>query len=151
MRKPVFLWLFALYLTTAAAFGAWQVGALWSGWPVWCLLLPPIALCGTQAFDWWQRGGPIQVLVVMGPAALVLLAAVGLGTAWVTAELMESTRLLRQLPAAVRVVIGAAVGAAVGGLTWHHERSRKPPGCGGSPPSDDKVGPAESVTTPDRG
>jgi hypothetical protein len=151
MRKPVFLWLLALYLTTAAAFGAWQAGALWSGWPVWCLLLPPLALCGYQAVDWWQRGGPVQVLMVMGLVALLLMTAVGLGTAWVTAALVESTRQLRELPPAARAVIGAAVGAAVGGLTWHHERSREPPGCGGSPPLDGGAGPDEPVAAPNRG
>src|SRR5262249_40154752 len=70
MRKPVFWRLFALYLAAAAAFGAWRAGALWSGWPVWCLLLPPLACCGLQALDWWQRGGPVQGPGVMGPGAL---------------------------------------------------------------------------------
>jgi hypothetical protein len=151
MRKPAFFWLFALYLTAAGAFGAWRAGALWSGWPVWCLLLPPVALCGLQSLDWWQRGGPVQVLVFMGPIALVLMGAVGLGTACVTAALVEISLLLRELPPAGRAVIGAAVGAAVGGLTWHYGRSREPPGCSSSTPSDGSVGHAEPAPAPDCG
>jgi hypothetical protein len=151
MRKPFFLYLFTLDLTVAAAFGAWRAGELWSGWPVWCLLLPPLAWWGLQALDWWRRGGPVEVLVVMGLVAFVLLSASGLGIAWVMADLMEESRLLRQFPPAVRALIGAALGVTVGGMTLLYVRSQQavePPQTSGS---DSTVGPVEPDATPDRG
>lgn len=115
MRTPLFMWLFAVYLSAAAAFGAWRAGGLWSGWPVWCLLLPPLAWWGHGALDWWRRGGPVQIPVVIGFVAFVLLGASGFGIAWISAVLMEESRLLQQLPPAVRALIGAVLGATVGG------------------------------------
>jgi hypothetical protein len=141
MRKPLFARLFALYLAAAGALGAWRAGGLWAGWPVWCLLLPPLAWWGFGALDWWRRGGPVRVSVVVGLVAFVLLSAAGLGVAWVVAEWVDNSRTLRQLPPAARALVGAAVGAAVGGVSWLYQRSQKAveQAQAGSP--DDNVGP----------
>jgi hypothetical protein len=133
MNKPLFLWLFTLYLAAAAAFGALRIGELWSGWSVWCLLLPPLVFWAVQALDWWRRGGPVQVLVGVGLVAFVLLCLSGLGIAWVLAVWMENTRLFQQLSPTVRALIGAAIGLAVGGMARRYKLSREavePPQAG---------------------
>jgi hypothetical protein len=146
MRKRFYL-LFTVYLMFAAGFGGWRGRDLWSDWVVWCLLLPPLAWCGLQAIHERQGGGPIEVPVVMGVIAFVTIGASGLGIAWVIAEATEKF----SASPAVRACIGAALGAAVGGLTLLPAKSQKAAELRQESVSESTGGPAESGSATDGG
>jgi hypothetical protein len=139
--------LLILYLTTAAGYGGWRGRDLWSGWGVWCFLLPPVAWAVLTAREWWRSGGPIRVAVVMGGFGVVAVGGAALGFAWVAAE---GTGRWSSDPA-VRAIIGIGLGAACGGLALLHAKSQKAVGPQETSDSASPGGLAEPGAAPDRG
>ncbi len=113
--------LLILYLMAAAGYGGWRGPDLWTGWGVWCLLLPALAWGALTGLQWWRSGGPIQVAVVMSGIGVVGLGAAVLGLVWAIAE---ATGRWSSEPA-VRAIFGLGFGAAGGGLALLHAKSRK--------------------------
>src|SRR5262245_38114124 len=113
--------LLILYLTAAAGYGGWRGPDLWSGWGVWCFLLPPVAWAALTSLRWWRSGGPSRVAVVMSGGAGVGIGASGLGIAWGVAA---ATARWSAEPA-VRAIIGVGLGAAGGGLALLAAKSRQ--------------------------
>jgi hypothetical protein len=139
--------LLVLYVTAAAAYGGWRGRHLWSGWGVWCLLLPPVVAAALTAFAWRRKGGPLGVGVVMGGVSAVGIGGAALGIAWGVAE--ATGRWAGGT--ATNTANGAAFGAAGIGLAWAAQTSReaaKPRELSGS---DGAGGPADPGATPDRG
>src|SRR5262245_53237082 len=123
--------LLILYVTAASGYGGWRGPDLWSGWGVWCFLLPPVAWAAVVSVEWWRSGGPVRVAAVMSGGAGVGIGASALGMAWGVAE---ATARWSAEPA-VRAIIGVGLGAAGGGLAWLYATSRKaaePRGTSGS-------------------
>jgi hypothetical protein len=116
--------LLILYLTIAAGYGGWRGGDVWSGWGIWCLLLPPLAWAVPKAVGDWHRN-PSWLFVKIGLAtcvvAVVAIGGQGLILAWVIAE---ATEKFSAVPA-VRAGIGAALAAAGGGLIWLYAKSQR--------------------------
>jgi hypothetical protein len=116
LRWPLLI----LYLIAAAGYGGWRGPDFWSGWGLWCFLLPPVAWTALTSLEWWRSGGPIRVAVLMSVVAVVGIGASALGIAWGVAE---ATARWSAEPA-VRAVLGVGLGAAGGGLTLLAARSR---------------------------
>src|SRR5262245_17273213 len=77
--------LLMLYLMAAAGYGGWRGPDLWSGWGVWCLLLPPLAWAGLKAVGEWRRNpywGTVQIGLVMTVVAVVAIGGQALLLAW---------------------------------------------------------------------
>jgi hypothetical protein len=118
--------LLLLYLTAAAGYGGWCGPDLWSGWGIWCFLLPPVAWAALLALGEWRRNPmgwtSLKIALVMGGFGVVCLGGSALAVAWVIAE---ATGQWSSRPA-VRAIFGVALGAAAGGLAWLAAQSRKP-------------------------
>jgi hypothetical protein len=142
--------LLALYLTAAAGYGGWRGRDLWSGWGVWCLLLPPLALAaGKTVGEWWRN--PYWFTIKMGLAmtvfAVVFIGGPALLLAWSVAE---GTERWSAVPA-VRAIAGGGLGAAAGGLALLAARSRKVAEPREVSGSESTAGPAEPSAAADRG
>jgi hypothetical protein len=114
--------LLLLYLTAAAAYGGWSGRDLWSGWGVWCLLLPPLAWAALKTVGDWRRN-PYWVFVkiglVMTVFSVVVMGGQALLLAWMVAE---ATARWSAMPA-VRAIAGVGLGAAVGALALAAKRA----------------------------
>jgi hypothetical protein len=119
-------WLFLiLYLTAAAGYGGWRGRDLWSGWGIWCFMLPPFAWAALLALGDWRRNPmgwtSLEIALVLGGFGAVGIAGSALGIAWgigaVTGQWSWGP--------AVRAIFGVGLGAAGGGLALLAARSRK--------------------------
>jgi hypothetical protein len=117
--------LLIVYLTVAAGYGGWRGRDLWSGWGVWCFLLPPVAWAAFVALRDWRRNPmgwtSIKLAFLMGGVALVGIGGSALGIAWMIGE---ATGRWSSEPA-VRATFGVGLGAAAAGLTLLGARSRR--------------------------
>jgi hypothetical protein len=104
-----------VYLTAAAGYGGWRGPDLWSGWGVWCLVLPPLAWAALKAVGDWRRNRywvVIKTGLVMTVVAVVAIGGQALVLAWAVAE---ATGRWSSDPA-VRAVTGVGLGAAAAAL-----------------------------------
>jgi hypothetical protein len=125
-----------LYLAAAAGYGGWRGRELWSGWGVWCLLLPPLVWAGAKAFADWRRNpywSSAKIGVVMTVFAVVVVGGPALFLAWIVGDATE-----RWSPTpAVRVMIGVGMVAVVGGLMlWAKVREKPATPVNGNGPDD---------------
>jgi hypothetical protein len=143
--------LLILFLTAAAGYGGWRGPDLWSGWGVWCLLLPAVAWVALLALADWRRNRmnwtSLKIALVLGGFGVVVMGGGALGAAWVVAE---TTSLLSSEPA-VRAVIGVGLWTAVSGLALLAPKSRKAAEPRETSGSGSTGGLAEPGAPPDRG
>jgi hypothetical protein len=109
--------LLLVYLMVAAGYGGWSGPDLWSGWGVWCLLLPPFVWAALKAVGTWRRN-PYWVSIKIG-LAMTVVAVIAIGgqallLAWVAAE---ATARWSSEPA-VRAITAVGLVAAVAALAW---------------------------------
>jgi hypothetical protein len=107
--------LLLLFWVAAASYGGWRGGDVWSGWGIWCLLLPPLAWGALKTVGEW-RWNPywvfIKIGLVMTAVAVVTIGGQALVLAWLVAE---ATAPLSPEPA-VRALVGGGSVAAAGAL-----------------------------------
>jgi|SRR5262245_28923049 len=119
------LLLLLLYLAAAAGYGGWRGSELWSGWGVWCLLLPPLVWAAAKAFADWRRNrywSSVRLGLAMIVVAVVTVGGPALFLAWLISESSERWSAV----AAVRAMFGVGMVAAVGGLAmWGKTRGAK--------------------------
>jgi hypothetical protein len=119
--------LLILYLTASGGYGGWRGRELWSGWGVWCLLLPPVACAVLIALGDWRRNPmgwtSMKIALMMGGFGAFGLWGCSLVMAW---GIGEATERWSSEPA-VRAICGCGLAAAAGGLAWFTAKSRKPP------------------------
>jgi hypothetical protein len=109
--------LLPLYLMAAAGYGGWSGPDLWSGWGVWCLLLPPFVWAAVKAVGAWRRN-PYWVSIKIG-LAMTVVAVIAIGgqallLAWMAAE---GTARWSSEPV-VRAITAVGLLAAVAALVW---------------------------------
>ena len=117
--------LLIVYLTAAAGFGGWRGPDLWSGWSVWCLLLPPLVWAALKAAGEWRRNPywlSIKIGFVMTVVAVVAIGGQAVILAWVVGE---GTARLSSKPA-VRAIAGVGLLAAVGAMVLANRKFGKP-------------------------
>src|SRR5262245_21423795 len=116
--------LLILYLTAAAAYGGWRGPDLWSGWGVWCLLLPPFAVAAVKTIADGRRNPyavPIAINLLRTILAVVSIGGPAVLLAWLVADATGRW----SVEPIVRAMIGLALGAGGGGLALLAARSRK--------------------------
>src|SRR5262245_47063467 len=83
--------LLILYLTAAAGYGGWRGRDLWSGWGVWCLLLPPVVWVALIALSDLRRNTmgrtTVRMTLVMVGVGIVGIGGSAFGIAWAIGEL----------------------------------------------------------------
>jgi hypothetical protein len=143
--------LLILYLIAAAGYGGWRGRDLWSGWGVWCFLLPPVAWAALVALGDWRRspmgGTSIKIALVMGGFGVVGIGGSALGIAW---GIGEATGRWSSEPA-VRAISGVELGAAAAGMAFLAAKSRKAAGPPETSGSESTGRLAEPGPPPDRG
>jgi hypothetical protein len=110
-------WAFVvLYMAVAAGYGGWRGPDVWSGWGIWCFLVPPVAWVAVVALvelRWNPGWTSVKIALALGGFGAVGLGAVALGTAWVMAEI---TMMLSSEPI-IRAALGAGIWIGVGALS----------------------------------
>lgn len=126
--------LLVLYLTAAAAYGGWRGDDVWSGWGIWCLLLPPLAWAAVQDVAGWHNPGraSVQIGLLLALLAVVAVGGQALLLAWMVAV---ATGRWSSEPA-VRAAAGAGLLAAGMALVLVGKRFGKPAGPPAAPDGD---------------
>jgi hypothetical protein len=122
-------WFLILYLAAAAGYGGWRGAELWSGWGVWCVLLPPLAWGILRAAGEWRRNRnrvSLSLGLLLTVFAVVAVGGQALVLAWIVAE--TAGRWSSQ--PAMRSAVAAGMFFAAGGLALIAYRSAQP----GKPP-----------------
>jgi hypothetical protein len=135
--------LLVLYLMAAAGYGGWRGGDVWSGWGIWCLLLPPLAWAALKAVGEWLRNPYwvfIKIGLAMSAATVLTIGGPAVVLAVLVAEVTErwSPEPERRALAGVGLVaVAVALQLATGtfGKLDRPQNSHGPVNTGGAEPA----------------
>jgi hypothetical protein len=118
------LWI--AYSTAAAGYGGWCGRDVWSGWGIWCFLIPAVAVVAFLAVRDWRRNPmgwtSVKIALLNGGIGIVGIGGGAMVVAW---SIGSATAPWSSEPA-VRALVGAGMWAAVAllvAIVWKPARS----------------------------
>ena len=124
------LWI--VYTTAAAAYGGWCGQDVWSGWGIWCFLIPAVVVVAFLAALDWRRNPmgwtSFKIALILGSIGIVGMGGGAMVVAWMIGSAMAQWS---SVPA-VRAILGAGMWAALAvvvAITWKPARQQETNGA----------------------